>query len=42
MLVDGLQTPSEWETASRIVGKEPPVTEWWCEPSRDDTWISEH
>jgi hypothetical protein len=27
MLVDGLQTPSEWETASRIVGKEPPVTE---------------
>ncbi len=42
MLVDGLQTASECETASRIVGKEPPVTGSWGGPSRDHTWISEH
>jgi hypothetical protein len=27
MLVDGRKEASEWETASRIVGKKPPVTE---------------
>jgi len=27
MVVDGRKTAAKWETASRIVGKEPPVTE---------------
>ena len=41
MLVDGRRTASKWETASRVVGKEPPVTEIVVRASRDDTWINQ-